>query len=123
MVSCFVDQKGMDLLIMVLFELVCDWNVVVFGGGDLLLEVVLIGWVNYFCVVFVLGMNELLVYCIYVGVYVFVMFSCFELCGFLQFIVMCYGILFIVCEIGGLVDIVLFEVGFCFVDVIVFVFL
>ena len=115
-VSRLADQKGMDLLITALPELVRDWNVVVLGGGDPLLEAALTGWANHPRVAFASGMNEPLAHRIYAGAHAFAMPSRFEPCGLSQLIAMRYGTLPIVRETGGLADTVPPEVGFRFAD-------
>ncbi|PNY80434.1 glycogen synthase [Deinococcus koreensis] len=113
-VSRLADQKGMDLLIEALPELVQDWNVVVLGGGDPLLEAALTGWAQHPRVTFVSGMNEPLAHRIYAGADAFAMPSRFEPCGLSQMIAMRYGTLPVVRETGGLVDTVPHDVGFRF---------
>lgn len=113
-VSRLADQKGMDLLIEALPELVKDWNVVVLGGGDPLLTAALTGWAQHPRVVFVSGMNEVLAHRIYAGADAFAMPSRFEPCGLSQLISMRYGTLPVVRETGGLVDTVPGDVGFRF---------
>lgn len=115
-VSRLAEQKGMDLLIEALPELVKDWNVVVLGGGDPLLTAALTGWAQHPRVAFTQGMNEPLSHRIYAGAYAFAMPSRFEPCGLSQMIAMRYGTLPIVRETGGLVDTVPHDVGFHFRD-------
>lgn len=115
-VSRLADQKGMDLLIEALPELIQDWNVVVLGGGDPLLVAALQGWAQHRRVVFVQGMNEPLAHRIYAGASAFAMPSRFEPCGLSQMISMRYGTLPIVRETGGLVDTVPHDVGFRFTE-------
>lgn len=115
-VSRLADQKGMDLLIEALPELVKDWNVVVLGGGDPLLTAALIGWAQHPRVAFAQGMHEALSHRIYAGAHAFAMPSRFEPCGLSQMISMRYGTLPIVRETGGLVDTVPHDVGFRFGD-------
>ncbi len=115
-VSRLADQKGMDLLIESLPELVKNWNVVILGGGDRLLTAALTGWAQHPRVAFMQGMNEPLAHRIYAGADAFAMPSRFEPCGLSQLISMRYGTLPIVRETGGLVDTVPHNVGFRFKD-------
>ncbi|MBB5295507.1 glycogen synthase [Deinococcus metallilatus] len=115
-VSRLADQKGMDLLIMALPELVERWNVVVLGGGDPLLAAALIGWAFHPRVAFASGLNEPLAHRVYAGADAFAMPSRFEPCGLSQMIAMRYGTLPVVRETGGLVDTVPPNVGFRFAD-------
>ncbi|EYB69669.1 glycogen/starch synthase [Deinococcus phoenicis] len=115
-VSRLADQKGMDLLIEALPELVKDWNVVVLGGGDPLLTAALTGWAQHPRVAFVPGLNEALAHRVYAGADAFAMPSRFEPCGLSQMIAMRYGTLPVVRETGGLVDTVPGDVGFRFAD-------
>ncbi|MFT2718414.1 glycogen synthase [Deinococcus sp. A31D244] len=113
-VSRLAEQKGMDLLIRALPQLVQDWNVVVLGGGDPALEAGLREWAAHPRVVFVQGMNEPLAHRIYAGADAFAMPSRFEPCGLSQMIAMRYGTLPVVRLTGGLVDTVPGDVGFTF---------
>ncbi|SMB89443.1 glycogen synthase [Deinococcus hopiensis] len=115
-VSRLADQKGMDLLLMALPDLVREWNVVVLGGGDPLLTAALTGWGHHPRVAFVPGLNEPLAHRVYAGADAFAMPSRFEPCGLSQMIAMRYGTLPVVRETGGLVDTVPHEVGFRFAD-------
>lgn len=115
-VSRLADQKGMDLLIEAMPELVKDWNVVVLGGGEPLLTAALTGWAQHPRVAFVSGMNEPLAHRIYAGADAFAMPSRFEPCGLSQMIAMRYGTLPIVRETGGLVDTVPGDIGFRFAE-------
>ncbi|MFC4426120.1 glycogen synthase [Deinococcus navajonensis] len=115
-VSRLAGQKGMDLLIEALPELVQDWNVVVLGGGDPLLTAALQGWAQHARVSFAEGMNEALAHRIYAGANAFAMPSRFEPCGLSQMIAMRYGTLPVVRETGGLVDTVPEDIGFRFAE-------
>ena len=115
-VSRLADQKGMDLLIEALPELTRDWNVLVLGSGDPLLEASLKGWAQHPRVTFEHGMNEPLAHRIYAGADAFAMPSRFEPCGLSQLIAMRYGTLPVVRETGGLVDTVPQDLGFRFAD-------
>ncbi|MBZ9752620.1 glycogen synthase [Deinococcus sp. HMF7604] len=113
-VSRLAEQKGMDVLLSALPELVQDWNVVVLGSGDSRLEEGLREWAEHGRVVFVQGMHEALAHRIYAGADAFAMPSRFEPCGLSQMIAMRYGTLPVVRETGGLVDTVSADVGFRF---------
>lgn len=115
-VSRLADQKGMDLLIEALPELIQDWNVVVLGSGDPLLSSALRGWSQHPSVAFVEGFNDALSHRIYAGADAFAMPSRFEPCGLSQLIAMRYGTLPIVRLTGGLVDTVPETVGWHFTD-------
>ncbi|MFC3833323.1 MULTISPECIES: glycogen synthase [Deinococcus] len=115
-VSRLADQKGIDLLVEALPELVKDWNVVVLGGGDPLLTGALMGWSQHARVEFRQGLNEPLAHRIYAGADAFAMPSRFEPCGLSQMISMRYGTLPVVRETGGLVDTVPHDIGFRFQD-------
>ncbi|ADY27154.1 Glycogen synthase [Deinococcus proteolyticus MRP] len=113
-VSRLADQKGMDLLLMALPQLVKNWNVVILGGGDPLLEAAFQGWNLHPRVAFVSGLNEALAHRIYAGADAFAMPSRFEPCGLSQMIALRYGTLPVVRETGGLKDTVSPSVGFTF---------
>lgn len=113
-VTRLVSQKGIDLLIESLPEVTQDWNVVVLGSGDPLLEAALKGWAQHPRVRYASGMNESLAHRLYAGSDAFAMPSRFEPCGLSQMISMRYGTLPVVRETGGLVDSVPREVGFRF---------
>ena len=113
-VTRLVSQKGIDLLVEALSEVTRDWNVVVLGSGDPLLEAALMGWAQHPRVRYVAGMNEALAHRLYAGSDAFCMPSRFEPCGLSQMIAMRYGTLPVVRETGGLVDSVPPEVGFRF---------
>ncbi|WP_412029778.1 glycogen synthase [Deinococcus yunweiensis] len=115
-VSRLADQKGIDLLVEALPELVKDWNIVVLGGGDPLLTGALMGWSQHARVEFRQGLNEPLAHRIYAGADAFAMPSRFEPCGLSQMISMRYGTLPVVRETGGLVDTVPHDIGFRFRD-------
>ncbi|WP_261664805.1 glycogen synthase [Deinococcus sp. Marseille-Q6407] len=114
-VSRLADQKGMDLLLLALPELVKSWNVVILGGGDPLLEAAFQGWHFHPRVAFVSGLNEPLAHRIYAGADVFAMPSRFEPCGLSQMIALRYGTLPVVRATGGLKDTVPPSIGFPFV--------
>jgi starch synthase len=115
-VSRLADQKGIDLLIEAMGDLVPHWNIVVLGGGDPLLTAALTGWSQHPRVAFAQGLNEALAHRIYAGADAFAMPSRFEPCGLSQMISMRYGTLPVVRETGGLVDTVPHDVGFRFAD-------
>ncbi len=115
-VSRLADQKGIDLLIEALPELILHWNVVVLGGGDPLLSAALSGWAQHPRVAYVGGLNEPLAHRIYAGADIFAMPSRFEPCGLSQMISMRYGTLPVVRLTGGLVDTVPADIGFRFTD-------
>jgi starch synthase len=113
-VTRLVSQKGIDLLVEALPDVTLDWNVVVLGSGDPLLEAALKGWAQHPRVRYVGGMNEGLAHRLYAGSDAFAMPSRFEPCGLSQMISMRYGTLPVVRETGGLVDSVPPDVGFRF---------
>ena len=113
-VTRLVSQKGIDLLIEALPEVTQDWNVLVLGSGDPLLEAALKGWAQHPRVRYASGMNEPLAHRLYAGSDAFAMPSRFEPCGLSQMISMRYGTLPVVRETGGLVDSVPADVGFRF---------
>ena len=113
-VTRLVSQKGIDLLVEALPEVTQEWNVVVLGSGDPLLEAALKGWAQHPRVRYVGGMNEPLAHRLYAGSDAFAMPSRFEPCGLSQMISMRYGTLPVVRETGGLVDSVPHAVGFRF---------
>jgi starch synthase len=113
-VTRLVSQKGIDLLVEALPEVTQQWNVVVLGSGDPLLEAALKGWAQHPRVRYVGGMNEGLAHRLYAGSDAFAMPSRFEPCGLSQMISMRYGTPPVVRETGGLVDSVPHDVGFRF---------
>jgi starch synthase len=91
-----------------------DWNVIVLGGGDPLLEAALTGWAQHPRVRFASGMDEGLAHRLYAGGDAFVMPSRFEPCGLSQMIALRYGTLPVVRDTGGLRDTVPVDIGFRF---------
>lgn len=113
-VSRLVEQKGIDVLVQALPQLTRDWNVLVLGSGDPLLEAALTGWGHHPRVRYMSGMQEALAHRLYAGADVFLMPSRFEPCGLSQMISMRYGTLPVVRDTGGLRDTVPGDVGFLF---------
>ena len=117
LVSRFAGQKGVDLVIEALGELLEDWNVIVLGNGDIFPERVLSLLSKYAPGLhFRQGFEEALAHRIYAGVDAFLMPSRFEPCGLAQMISMRYGTLPIARDTGGLRDTVTPEIGFLFPD-------
>lgn len=107
MITRLVDQKGLDLLIRVLDEILDDdINVAVLGTGDPFYEQEMRGFEmrrpDRFraCILF----DDALARRMYAGADVFLMPSLFEPCGLSQMISMRYGTIPIVRETGGLSD-------------------
>lgn len=113
-VSRLVEQKGMDLLLGALPDLLQHWNVVLLGSGDSQLEAAFQGWTHHSRFRHVMGMNEPLSHRLYAGSHAFVMPSRFEPCGLSQMIALRYGSLPIARATGGLVDTVPAGTGFLF---------
>ncbi len=114
-VSRLVEQKGMDLLLAALPELLQHWNVVLLGNGDSALESAFYGWAhqsNRFR--YYTGMNEPLSHRLYAGSHGFLMPSRFEPCGLSQMIALRYGSLPIARATGGLIDTIPADTGFLF---------
>lgn len=108
-VSCFISQKGLDLVFEVLLGLFEQGGqLVLLGVGDLVLQegffVVVVEYLGKVGVQ--IGYYEVFFYCIMGGVDVILVLSCFEFCGLIQLYGLKYGMLLLVCCIGGLVDIV-----------------
>jgi len=115
LVSRFAEQKGVDLVIEALGELLEDWNVIVLGNGDIFPERVLSLLSKYAPGLhFRQGYDEALAHRIYSGVDAFLMPSRFEPCGLAQMISMRYGTLPIARDTGGLRDTVRPDIGFLF---------
>ena len=108
MVTRMTEQKGFDLVMCVLDELMCrnDIQLVVLGSGDERFENFMRGAENRYkgrlCAY--IGYNEELAHLIYAGSDFYLMPSRFEPCGLSQMIAMRYGSLPIVRETGGLRD-------------------
>jgi starch synthase len=115
LVSRFAQQKGVDLVIEALGELLEDWNVIILGSGDIFPERVLTLLGKYAPGLhFRQGFEEALAHRIYAGVDAFLMPSRFEPCGLAQMISMRYGTLPIARDTGGLHDTVTPDIGFLF---------
>lgn len=113
-VSRLVEQKGMDLLLGALPELLKSWNVVLLGSGDPALEAAFHGWTHHSRFRHITGMHEALSHRLYAGSHGFLMPSRFEPCGLSQMIALRYGSLPIARATGGLVDTVPSDTGFLF---------
>lgn len=107
MITRMTEQKGLDLVIAVLEELLYeDVAFVILGAGDAQYE----DFFNYIAAHYpgksgvFLGYNEALAHKIYAGSDFLLMPSLFEPCGISQMIAQSYGTLPIVRETGGLVD-------------------
>ena len=107
MVSRLVDQKGLDLLLYVLEEMLYDgMQVVILGTGDSYYERALVDIANRnpgkmcACIDFDSG----LAHTIYAASDIFLMPSLFEPCGLSQLVSMAYGSVPVVRETGGLKD-------------------
>lgn len=115
MVTRFAQQKGIDLVLEALPQILQDWNLVILGSGDTITE-------NIFSVLsehapnvaYTGGYNDGLSHRIYAGSDAFLMPSRFEPCGLSQMIAMRYGTLPIVRSTGGLRDTVAQDIGFPF---------
>ena len=110
MVSRLVDQKGLDLLLHVLDEMLFDgMQVVVLGTGDIYYESALreIEGENPGKMCAYLSYDNKMAHLLYAAADIFLMPSLFEPCGLSQMIAMRYGTLPIVRETGGLKDTVI----------------
>lgn len=112
-VSRLAQQKGLDLLLNALPELLRRWNVLLLGSGDQALEAAFEG-VQDPRFRFVKGMNEPLAHRLYAGSDVFAMPSRFEPCGLSQMIALRYGSLPLARATGGLADTIPADTGFLF---------
>jgi starch synthase len=114
-VSRLAVQKGLDILLAALPQMVERWNVVLLGSGDAQLEAAFSAWAQRSTRVrHVTGMNESLSHRLYAGAHAFAMPSRFEPCGLSQMIALRYGTPPIARTTGGLADTVPEDVGFVF---------
>lgn len=110
MVTRLVDQKGLDLLIHVLEEILSlDVQFVVLGSGEPKYEEIMRFYAHKYPdkVAARILFNEELAHQIYAGADIFLMPSQFEPCGMSQMMAMRYGTIPIVRNTGGLSDTVL----------------
>ena len=106
-VSRLADQKGIDILIEALSELLWqDWSLAVLGSGDDMMEDALHAATaaNGSRVGTHIGYDESLAHLVYAGSDALLIPSRFEPCGLTQMIAMAYGTLPIARATGGLVD-------------------
>ena len=106
-VSRLADQKGIDILIEALSELLWqDWSLAVLGSGDDMMEDALHAATaaNGGRVGTHIGYDESLAHLVYAGSDALLIPSRFEPCGLTQMIAMAYGTLPIARATGGLVD-------------------
>ena len=107
MISRLVDQKGLDLLLRVVEEMLFDgMQIVVLGTGDSYYENALadIAARNPGKMCACISFDNGLAHTLYAGSDIFLMPSLFEPCGLSQLIAMTYGTIPIVRETGGLRD-------------------
>ena len=107
MISRLVDQKGLDLLLYVLEEMLYDgMQVVILGTGDSYYERALIDIAgrNPGKMCACIDFDSALAHTIYAAADIFLMPSIFEPCGLSQLIAMNYGTVPVVRETGGLKD-------------------
>ena len=110
MISRLVDQKGLDLLLRVVEEMLYDgMQIVVLGTGDAYYERSLadIAARNQGKMCACISFDNNLAHTLYAGSDIFLMPSLFEPCGLSQLIAMTYGTIPIVRETGGLRDTVI----------------
>lgn len=110
MISRLVDQKGLDLLLYVLEEMLYDgMQIVILGTGDAYYERALVSIADRnpgkmcACIDFDSG----LAHTMYAAADIFLMPSIFEPCGLSQLVSMTYGTVPVVRETGGLKDTVI----------------
>lgn len=116
-VSRLAVQKGLDIMLAAMPEIVKKWNVVLLGSGDIQLEAAFAVWARRSPRVrHVTGMNESLSHRLYAGAHAFAMPSRFEPCGLSQMIALRYGTPPIARRTGGLTDTVPEDIGFMFDD-------
>jgi starch synthase len=106
MVTRLADQKGLDLVLPALPEIVRDWNLVVLGSGEERYQSALKNLMHQHPnqVAFSNKFDEPFAHRIYAGADAFLMPSRFEPCGLSQLISMRYGTVPIVRHTGGLID-------------------
>ncbi|HAU51133.1 MAG TPA: hypothetical protein DCW43_05145, partial [Clostridiales bacterium] len=107
MISRLVDQKGLDLLLRVVEEMLYDgMQIVILGTGDAYYERSLadIAARNPGKMCACISFDNGLAHTLYAGSDIFLMPSLFEPCGLSQLIAMTYGTIPIVRETGGLKD-------------------
>lgn len=107
LISRLVEQKGVDLVLNIIPEMIREGcQIVILGNGDAGYEELLRGLAGVFperCGVFI-GFDEVLAHAIEAGSDFFLMPSRFEPCGLNQMISMRYGSIPIVTPVGGLMD-------------------
>jgi starch synthase len=107
LISRLVEQKGVDLVLNIIPEMIREGcQIVILGNGDAGYEELLRGIAGVFperCGVFI-GFDEVLAHAIEAGSDFFLMPSRFEPCGLNQMISMRYGSIPIVTPVGGLMD-------------------
>ena len=110
MISRLVDQKGLDLLLYVLDEMLFDgMQVVILGTGDNYYERALTDTAarNPGKMCACIDFDNGLAHTMYAGADIFLMPSLFEPCGLSQLVSMAYGTVPVVRETGGLKDTVI----------------
>lgn len=116
-VSRLVEQKGIDLVLAALPQLVQGWSLVVLGSGEAWMEEALrqaAAW-HPGQVGVVIGYDERLAHLIYAGADALAVPSRFEPCGLSQMIAMRYGTIPIARATGGLRDTIIHDQdGFLF---------
>ena len=107
MISRLVDQKGLDLLLYVIEEMLYDgMQIVILGTGDPYYERALadIASNHHGAMCACIDFDNGLAHTIYAGSDIFLMPSIFEPCGLSQLVAMAYGSVPVVRETGGLKD-------------------
>lgn len=108
LVSRLAEQKGIDLIIGILSEIVStNIQLVLLGTGDKRYEVALRQYAHYENVSINIGFDPVLAKRIYSGADIFLMPSRYEPCGLGQMIAMRYGTVPLVRKTGGLRDTVI----------------
>lgn len=107
MISRLVEQKGLDIILQSLDELIqLDVQIVILGTGDLHYEIQLSEWANKQSdkLKVIIGYSEELAHRIEAASDIYLMPSTFEPCGLNQLFSLRYGTLPIVTAVGGLAD-------------------